>query len=173
MNYFVSLTRSSKACPAKAEVHKQYAEPTANETWYKKTPGVLWYCGKKEAGFLLKHVDSSFWFFFSSFWIVVGLSNFLVLCFVVEVKTVSGREAQIKIAASQMAAATNALQVQQAFEFAFELRKVCSSGNLYDTMLTPRDWFESLSGDKSGCAFLFCGLWIFKIRRFSIGLFSK
>ena len=57
-----------------------------------------------------------------------------------------------------MTAETNAFQVKKAFELAVELKKAFNDGNLFDTTMTPWDWFESLSGDKSGCVFLFCGL---------------
>ena len=57
-----------------------------------------------------------------------------------------------------MNAETNALQVRKAFEFAVELKKAFNDGNLFDTTRIPRDWLESLSGDKSGCIFFICGL---------------
>ena len=104
----------------------------------------------------------------------VGWWGFLILYFVAQVKTVSGRRrVEIRIQASQMEAETNALQVKKAFELAVELRKAFNNGNLYDTTTTPKDWLESLSGDKSECVFFHCALWIFKIQRFSIRLFSK
>ena len=171
MKHFVWFDRSGKIGPAKAEVDKPYAEPAAGEMWYKKTPGVEWYCGKKEAGFRLQRV---FWknsFLFSGFWVVVGWSHFLILYFVAQVKTISGRTSAIRIQASTMNAETNALQVGKAFEFAVELKKALNAGNLYDTTLTPRDWLESLSGDTSGCIFFICGLWILKIPRSSMTLF--
>ena len=73
--------------------------------------------------------------------------------FGLQVKTVSGRKADVSIRASEMRASTNAEQVKKAFELATELKKASKDGNLYDTTLAPGDWLERLSGDKSECVF--------------------
>ena len=160
------MTRSSKIGPAKVEVDKNYAEPTANETWYKKVPCVYWYSGKKEAGFRV--VDVFFvWFSFSSFF--VGRSCSFIFHLVCRSQLSPGERPMCQFAHLKWEPAQTQNRWRKRLNSLPSLRKLPKMG----ICTTPR-WLREIGLNvfpatnlSAFFKFFVCGLWIFKTQRFS------